>query len=51
MSKGEGSEIWLKLLERREADLAGAAGHIRPGAGRPAQTTGHGPKSLAAGRR
>jgi pyruvate/2-oxoglutarate dehydrogenase complex dihydrolipoamide dehydrogenase (E3) component len=26
------SEVWLKLLERREADLAGAAGQVRPAA-------------------
>jgi pyruvate/2-oxoglutarate dehydrogenase complex dihydrolipoamide dehydrogenase (E3) component len=45
------SEIWLKLLERREADLADAAGHMRPGAEHPAQPTGHCRKSLAVGRR
>jgi pyruvate/2-oxoglutarate dehydrogenase complex dihydrolipoamide dehydrogenase (E3) component len=26
------SEVWLKVLERREADLADAAGHVRPAA-------------------
>jgi dihydrolipoamide dehydrogenase len=31
------SEIWLKLLERREIDLAGADGHKHPAAERPAQ--------------
>jgi pyruvate/2-oxoglutarate dehydrogenase complex dihydrolipoamide dehydrogenase (E3) component len=34
------SEIWLKLLERREADLAAAAEDERPSAERPGRTTG-----------
>jgi len=34
------SEIWLKLLERRETELADTAEHMRPAAERPAQPTG-----------
>ena len=45
------SEIWLKLLERRETDLAGAAGHAHQAAERPAQPTPRGREPLAAGRR
>jgi len=45
------SEIWLKLLERRQADLADAAAHMRPAAERPAQPTRRGRKPQAAGRR
>ena len=50
------SEIWLKLLERREADLAGerAAAErpaARPAAGTPAQPARHSQEPLAAARR
>ncbi len=38
------SEIWLKLLERREADLAATAAQMRPAAERTAQPTGRVPK-------
>jgi pyruvate/2-oxoglutarate dehydrogenase complex dihydrolipoamide dehydrogenase (E3) component len=45
------SEIWLKLLERREADLADAAARMRPAAERPAQPTRRAREPVAAGRR
>ena len=47
------SEIWLKLLERRETDLASTAGHIsvESAAGRSAQPDRYGQEPLAATRR
>jgi hypothetical protein len=49
------SEIWLTLLERREADLpAGRAANrstAKPAAATPAQPARHSPEPLAAARR
>ena len=48
------SEIWLKLLERREADLAGASRHIpaeRPATVRPAQLARRGQEPVATAQR